>query len=260
METIYLYAAFIVSIYFLLFFILGQLLHDNSIVDIGWGSGFVFLAVFLAVRDGFESIEGLVVLTLTVLWGGRLTIYLFNRNKGKPEDYRYVNLRKRWGHKWARLKAFLNVYALQGVMLYLISLPIIHIFDKGETELLLLDYIGIGIWVIGYFFEVVGDRQLKQFKSKPENKGKLIQSGLWKYTRHPNYFGEATMWWGIFLVAFSPAGLFTIISPIVITLLLLFVSGVPLLEKKYKGRPDFEAYKKVTPKFFPWFPKKSEHA
>ena len=256
MENMYLYAAMIVTIYFSIFFIIGQVLRNNSIVDIGWGLGFVVLALLLTIRDEFQNPKGLVVLALIILWGGRLTIYLYNRNKGKPEDYRYINLRKRWGMKWARLKAFLNVYALQGVMLYLISLPIIHIFNQESTELQILDYAGILIWIIGYFFEVVGDHQLKVFKRQPENKGRIIQSGLWKYTRHPNYFGEATMWWGIFLITLSSNGLFTLISPIVITLLLLFVSGVPLLEKRYKGNDDFEAYKQVTPKFFPWFPKR----
>lgn len=255
MENLYVYAAFIVSIYFFLFFIIGQLLRDNSIVDIGWGLGFVVLALVLVARDEFQNTKGLVVLVLVALWGLRLTIYLFNRNKGKPEDYRYVNLRKRWGTKWARLKAFLNVYALQGVMLYIVSLSFMHIFNSEESSLGWLDFIGIAIWVIGYLFEVIGDWQLKTFKSKPENKGRIIRSGLWKYTRHPNYFGEATMWWGIYLLAVTSGGWFMIASPVVMTLLLLFVSGVPLLEKKYKNHPEFEQYKQVTPKFFPWFPK-----
>ena len=122
----------------------------------------------------------------------------------------------------------------------------------------MLDYIGLAVWLVGYFFEVVGDNQLKNFIKKPENKGKLMKYGLWKYTRHPNYFGEATMWWGIFLIALSsPNGWIAIISPIIITLLLLlFVSGVPLLENKYKSHPEFAEYAKRTSKFVPLPPKK----
>lgn len=256
MDNIFLFSALIVSIFFIIFFIIGQVLKNNSIVDIGWGLGFVTLAISLAIRDGFTNKKGIVILVLTILWGIRLAYYLFKRNAGKPEDYRYVNLRKRWGNKFALLKAFLNVYALQGVLLYLISLSVINVFEKGDKGLILIDYIGLVIWIIGYLFEVIGDYQLKIFKSKSENKGKIIQTGLWKYTRHPNYFGEATMWWGIWIISISSNGLYTILSPILITLFLLFVSGVPLLEKRYENNKEFQQYKNRTSKFIPWFPRK----
>ena len=122
-----------------------------------------------------------------------------------------------------------------------------------------INYLGVLLWVIGFVFESVGDAQLKAFKADKNNKGKLMTEKLWQYTRHPNYFGESVMWWGIFLVSLSGArDLFTVISPVIITLLLLFVSGVPLLEKKYEGREDFAAYSRRTNKFFPWFPKKEQ--
>ena len=141
-------------------------------------------------------------------------------------------------------------------MLFIVSLPITYGNNSPNQGLGWISYIGVAIWIIGYFFEVVGDKQLKDFLADPKNKGKLMTSGLWSYTRHPNYFGEATMWWGIFLIAItSLSGIWIIISPIVITYLLVFVSGVPMLEKKYKDRPDFILYSKHTPKFFPWFPK-----
>ncbi|MGL4772737.1 MAG: DUF1295 domain-containing protein [Clostridium sp.] len=258
MDNIFLFSAVVVSIFFIIFFIIGQVLKNNSIVDIGWGLGFVTLIVALGVKDGFSNNKANLVLIMVLLWGLRLAYYLFKRNVGKPEDYRYVNLRKRWGNKFALLKAFLNVYALQGVLLYLISLSFINIFSKPDKALTIIDYIGIAIWIIGYLFEVVGDYQLKVFKSKSENKGKIIQTGLWKYTRHPNYFGEATMWWGIWLLSLTSGGLYTIVSPVLITLFLLFVSGVPLLEKKYAGNEEFEEYKLRTSKFIPWIPKKGE--
>nr|WP_313894207.1 DUF1295 domain-containing protein [Psychrobacillus sp.] len=141
-------------------------------------------------------------------------------------------------------------------MLYIIAQPILRTNVSTTEGLGILDYIGLVIWIIGYFFEVVGDNQLRNFISKPENKGKLMKYGLWKYTRHPNYFGEATMWWGIFLIALSaPNGWIGIVSPIVITLLLLFVSVVPLLEKKYKNPPEFADYAMRTSIFIPMPPK-----
>ncbi|MGL5087259.1 MAG: DUF1295 domain-containing protein [Clostridium sp.] len=256
MGNIFLYSGIIVTIFFIIFFVIGQILKNNSIVDIGWGLGFVTLATSLAINDKFENKKGLVVLAMILLWGLRLSFYLFKRNAGKPEDYRYVNLRKRWGNKFALLKAFLNVYALQGILLYLISLSYINIFSKGNKDLGILDFVGILIWIVGYLFEVVGDHQLKVFKSNKDNKGRIIKSGLWKYTRHPNYFGEATMWWGIFILSITSGGLYTVLSPVLITLFLLYVSGVPLLEKRYENNNEFKEYKKVTSKFIPWIPKK----
>lgn len=141
-------------------------------------------------------------------------------------------------------------------MLFIISLPITVSNYSSNQSIKTIGFMGIIIWVIGFYFESVGDRQLKEFKSKPENKGKIMTSGLWSYTRHPNYFGEATMWWGIFTITItSVTQLWIIISPVLITTLFLFVSGVPLLEKKYKNRPDFIEYANRTNKFFPWFPK-----
>ncbi len=127
------------------------------------------------------------------------------------------------------------------------------------ASLRVVDFIGLFIWIIGFLFQSIGDYQLKQFVSNRENKGRIIKSGLWKYTRHPNYFGEATMWWGIFVIGLNPssnAGLYGIFSPLIITYMLLFVSGVPMLEKKYKDNEEFQKYAKVTNKFVPWFPKK----
>ncbi len=255
--SIFLQAALVLLAYFFIFFVIAQIVHNNSIVDIAWGLGFVLVGAYSLIIEGYFTTRGLLVVLLVALWGPRLAYYIGLRNIGKPEDYRYVNFRKRWGNKFPKVKAFFHVFFLQGVLMYVISLPIIVINKSTETGLRWIDFIGIVIWVIGYVFEVVGDYQLKQFKANPKNKGKIIESGLWKFTRHPNYFGEATMWWGIFFLASSVENGFpTVVSPIVITLLLLFVSGVPLLEKKYKDHRDYQNYAKRTSKFFPWFPKK----
>ncbi|MGL4821265.1 MAG: DUF1295 domain-containing protein [Bacilli bacterium] len=251
----FLFGAVVVSVFFIIFFIIGQLLENNSIVDIGWGLGFVVLSGALLLRSGFEDTRLIVLTALIWLWGLRLAFYLFRRNVGKPEDYRYVNMRKRWGTTLPRVKAFFHVYVLQGVILYIISLSYMFVFNTPTQSMGVLEYSAMGIWLVGYIFQVVGDSQLRAFKQNPSNKGRVMTTGLWKYTRHPNYFGEAVMWWAIFLFTVSSGGWYLFVSPLIITLFLRFVSGVPLLEKRYAGNAEYDAYKRVTPVFVPWFPK-----
>ncbi|MDD3995458.1 MAG: DUF1295 domain-containing protein, partial [Bacilli bacterium] len=159
--------------------------------------------------------------------------------------------------KNVNINAYFKIFMLQGLLMSIISLPIIFFNASNLEKLNLLNIFGIIIWIIGYIFEVVGDYQLKKFIKNSNNKGKIMTSGLWKYTRHPNYFGESVMWWGIFLITInSSLGYFGIISPIFITFLLVFVSGIPLLEKKYENNKEFQEYAKKTSKFIPWFVKK----
>ena len=245
----------LISCYFTVFFIVGTLIKNNSIVDIGWGIGFVIVAWFVLLRDP-QILLGQFILTLLItIWGLRLFYYIAIRNYRKKEDFRYAGMRKAWG-KWVIPRAFFQVYLLQGVFLYLISLSVVLVSRQSNRTDLPLLIVGIMVWLVGFYFEAVGDYQLKAFISKQENKGKIMMAGLWRYTRHPNYFGEAIMWWGIFLLAFSSgASLLALISPIIITLLLLFVSGVPLLENSMKKKPGFDEYARSTNIFFPWFPK-----
>jgi steroid 5-alpha reductase family enzyme len=250
-------AMLIIFGYFFTIFLIGQIKNDNSIVDMAWGAGFVLMANFTFFRSTLFSLKGILITVFITIWGSRLTYHILKRNLGKPEDYRYVEMRQKWGDKFVRIKAFLNVYLLQGVILYIVSLPVIYGNGSMNVEFKWFNYLGIILWIIGFFFESVGDHQLKVFKRKAENKGKIMDQGLWAYTRHPNYFGDSTMWWGIFLIVIdSFAGLWIIIGPILMTYLLVFVSGVKLLEKKYEGRPEYEEYKKRTNSFIPWFPKK----
>lgn len=246
----------IVLLYFFIFFVWGTVLKNNSIVDFGWGPGFVIAGWYSFVRGGHYTVSGWFVTGLVTLWGLRLFWHIFRRNWGKPEDFRYANWRREWG-KWVVPRAFVQVYMLQAILLMAIAYPFVLINSMDKTGWQPVSYAGILVWGLGFFFEVVGDWQLEQFKKDPQNKGKIITSGLWRYTRHPNYFGEASLWWGIFLIALG-AGLpwWTIFSPGIITWLLLFVSGVPMLEKKYKDRADFQAYAARTSKFIPWFPKR----
>lgn len=258
MNNIYINVAALVLIYFTIIFIVAQIMKNNSIVDSFWGPGFLVVAIYTFLKSENQGLKSILILSLIAMWALRLFMHITIRNWNKPEDYRYINMRKKWGNSFPVLKAYLNVFVLQGVLLYIISTPIIRGNSSDIQKLNIINLIGLLIWIIGFLFEVVGDYQLKKFKENKENKGKLMTEGLWKYTRHPNYFGEAMMWWGIFFVAISNLNEFIlIISPITITLLLLFVSGVPLLEKKYKDRADFIEYSKRTNKFFPWFPKKN---
>lgn len=241
--------------YFLGFFLLGTFLKNNSIVDQAWGVGFVLITFYSMISLGNFGIVSLLTTLLVTLWGGRLFYHIMRRNVGKPEDFRYANWRKEWG-KYVIPRAFLQVYMLQALFMMVIAFPIVLIHQETEATLNAITAIGAIVWIIGYYFEVVGDAQLAAFKKNSANKGKLMTTGLWRYTRHPNYFGEAVMWWGIFIIALSVgASPLSIISPIAITYLLRFVSGVPMLEKAMKGRPGFEEYAKRTNIFVPWFEK-----
>jgi steroid 5-alpha reductase family enzyme len=252
----YLETFLILFIYFFSIFIIGQIMKDNSIVDIGWGSGFVISAIYTFIRYDNSGLKGILITLAIILWGSRLTYHIAKRNIGKQEDYRYVKMRKRWGDKLVLIKAFLNVYFLQLVIQYIVTLPVIY-GNTGYQQLSWFNYVGIVVWGIGFFFEAFGDYQLKQFKKNPANKGKIMDKGLWSLTRHPNYFGDSAMWVGIFLIAITDwKGIWIIVGPTLMTFFLVFVSGVRLLEKKYKGREDYENYKMRTSSFIPLMPKK----
>jgi len=249
-------AIILVFVYFLLFFLVAQSIKNNGIVDIGWGIGFVLIAWFMAITKGGSNAATLLITFCVTLWGTRLFYHIIKRNLGKPEDFRYANWRKEWG-KWVVIRSFFQVFMLQGVFMLIIGLPIIWIYEATAPVNFLILGLGAFIWAIGFYFEALGDYQLKMFLANPKNKGKLMDQGLWALTRHPNYFGEATMWWGIFVMALSvETSWLTIISPIAITYLLVFVSGVPLLEASLKKRPEFAAYAAKTSIFIPWFTKK----
>ena len=248
--------ALILFIYMTCWYCISIIKKRNDVADIAWGLGFILLAWTSFFYSQIYPPKGLLAGMLISIWGIRLALHIYRRNKGKPEDYRYLAWRKEWG-KWFFIRSYLQVYILQGLFLFLIIQPVLFI-NKSTGTIGIVDFFGVLVWLIGYYFESVGDKQLKEFVSNPANKGKIMDQGLWKYTRHPNYFGEVTQWWGIFIIALSiPYGIFTIIGPLTITYLILFVSGIPLLEKKYAGRADFEAYKKKTSVFFPFPPNKA---
>jgi len=233
---------------------------DVSIVDAFWGPGFVVVAaVAFWVTEGAEPRRWLL-LTLCGIWGLRLGIYLLIRNLGEgEEDYRYQAMRKKIGPTFTWVSR-LRVFFFQAVLFWFISFPLqLGISSAEPAALGWLDALGALFWVVGFFFETVGDGQLARFKADPSSKGQVMDKGLWRYTRHPNYFGDFMVWWGFFLIALAvPGGWKTIASPILMSIFLMKISGVGLLEKKLKStRPGYMAYAERTNTFFPWLPKQN---
>ena len=256
MESDVIIAALAVLSYMTVLFVVALFKKDNSIVDIGWGPGFILVAALTFFFWRGTTARQLLANGLVCVWALRLAVHIMARNRGRGEDYRYANWRRTWG-RWFVPRSFLQIFMLQGFFLMIIAIPLILINRPGAGGLRLLDFTGAAVWTLGFLFEAVGDFQLKAFKADPANKGRIMDRGLWRVTRHPNYFGEAVMWWGIFLVALSaPGGWAAIVSPLVITGLLLRVSGVTLLEKKYAGNPASADYVRGTNAFVPWFPRK----
>lgn len=249
-------AILIIFVYFFAFFLAGTAVKNNGIVDAGWGGGFVLIAWLLPPN----SFAQLVIALLITLWGCRLFWHILQRSKPNKEDFRYANFRKAWG-RWLIPRAFFQIYMLQGLFMFLIALPVILKPAVPSDTRPVLFLLGLMVFTLGFLFEAIGDKQLQTFLQNPEHKGHLMTTGLWHYTRHPNYFGEAALWWGIFGIALSGgASWITVISPITITLLLLFVSGVPMLEKAMKDKPGYAEYAAKTSVFVPWFPKNSAPA
>jgi steroid 5-alpha reductase family enzyme len=245
----------ILWVYMTCWFVLSLIKKRNDLADVAWGLGFVVMTWSAVVLSGEVHMRSGVVATLVTIWGVRLAWHIHRRNRGKAEDYRYAQWRKDWG-KWFVLRSYAQVYMLQGVLLYCIALPVFVITHGSGEGVEVVDLVGLMIWCIGFYFETVGDAQLARFLNDPQQKGKLMQSGLWQYTRHPNYFGEVTQWWGIWLMAISvPFGFMSIVGPLTITVLILKVSGVPMLEKKMREHPDFAEYARRVSVFFPLPPK-----
>ncbi len=247
--NIYITLGIILFVYVIVCFLISIILKRNDIADIAWGLGFCLMSWSAFIISNFSPLS-LLVNTLVTIWGVRLALHIYKRNKGKPEDFRYLNWRKQW--KYFYVRSFLQVFFLQGIFLYIIATSIIFINANSPQEINVLTIIGIAVWLIGFLFESIADYQLKVFKSDINNKGKIITTGLWKYSRHPNYFGEVVLWWGIFIIALGiENGVYTIISPVLISYLIIFVSGIPMLEEKYKNNTAFQEYKKRTSAFFP---------
>lgn len=228
-------------------------LRDSSIVDIAWGLGFVLVAAATFVAaEGWEPRKTLVT-ALTAVWGFRLALHIHLRNRGRGEDPRYAAWREEHGRSWP-LRSLVTVFLLQGVLLWLISLPVQAAQLAAEpARFTWLDVAGAVLWAAGLGIETIADGQLLAFKRDARNAGRVLTTGLWRYSRHPNYFGEAVLWWGLWLIAASTVpGRWTVLGPILITWLLRRVSGVPMTERLMEGRPGYREYVERTNEFVMW--------
>ena len=237
--------------------LLSLALKNASIIDIFWGAGFVVLAwVYFALADGWDG-RSLLISVLVTVWGLRLSGYIGYRNWGEEEDRRYQRMRRNAGDAfWWR--SYFTVFLLQGVLMWVISMPLLAAQNAAAPDgFRVWDFIGVAVWAAGFAFEAGGDWQLMRFKADPANKGKVMDRGFWRYTRHPNYFGDAAQWWGFFIIAaHTTDGWVTVFSPAFMTFLLARVSGVTLLERDLsKSKPGYEEYVRRTSGFIPWFPK-----
>ena len=245
-------------IYFNIAYILGRVKSDFSILDVFWGPSFFLIFISSYLQNPTTSIRVVLVGFLVLLWSLRLAWYIYQRSQklGK-EDYRYASWREDWKGS-VNIMFYFKVYMLQMILSFAVGYPL-FILNKVAVHHdfgTLWDIIGLVLWIVGFLFEAVGDYQKDKFKSNPENNNKVLKSGLWRYTRHPNYFGESFLWWGVFFILINDLLLYQIIfAPVLLTFLLLKVSGVSMLEKKYKKNDEYALYKQQTNAFIPWFPK-----
>lgn len=232
-------------------------LRDVSIVDPVWGLAFVVIAWSTLLQLGGPadaSPRSRLIVALVTAWGLRLAVYLAWRKAGMAEDARYVRMRERIGPSFP-LVSLVVVFGLQAMLAWTVALPI-QAGQVPSTPLGLLDGLGIGLWAVGLTFETIGDLQLARFKADPSNAGRVLDRGLWRYTRHPNYFGDFLVWWGLFCIAASAGAWWTVIGPLLMSFLLLRVSGVALLERSMaERRPEYAAYVRRTSAFVPRPPK-----
>ncbi len=228
---------------------------DNGIMDAAWGPGFVVVAWLGLALGGAPDPRRWLLAALVTVWGVRLCVHILLRNAGRGEDFRYRAWRGAWG-RWFYVRSYFQIYLLQGFFMFVVAMPVMVTNARLGGPLGWLDALGVAVWLVGFGFEALGDYQLLRFMKDPANKGRVMRYGVWRLTRHPNYFGEATLWWGCYLIALGvPGGGWALVSPVVIGWLLLCVSGIPMLEAKYASRPEYQAYKKTTSAFFPRLPK-----
>ncbi len=256
MPQMVLISALIIIAFMTFVWVLSVLRKDMSIVDGFWGLGFLAVALHWFYRLEMRDSRQILFILLLAVWGIRLAVHIFYRNAGKGEDPRYVAFRNNWRENtwWV---SFFKVFMLQGGLMLVISLSGLGILSENNPDLTLVNIAGIGIWLLGWIFESVSDYQLLQFKKRRKKKEEILDSGLWKFSRHPNYFGETCVWWGFFLLSLGTGYWYiSILSPLLITFLLLKISGVTLLEKRYNSNDKYAAYKRQTSPFIPLPPKK----
>jgi steroid 5-alpha reductase family enzyme len=254
---IFILGLLVVMVMMTILWIVSVFIKNASIVDPFWGMGFVVLAFYYYFQTSGWGTRKIILVVLVCLWGLRLSIYLARRNWGKGEDFRYRQFRQKYGPHRYWWFSFFQVFLLQGILMWLISAPLLGAqYYTGHAKLNMLDILGVLVWLIGIIFEAGGDFQLARFKANPQNKGKVLDTGLWKYTRHPNYFGDSCVWWGYGLICLAGGSYIPVYGSILMTALIIRVSGVFLLERSLsQTKPEYRDYIKKTNAFFPWFPK-----
>lgn len=257
MANAMLIAALTIAIVMITTWVISLMVSNASIVDIVWGLGFAITSWVLALTIDGDSTRQILLAVMVGVWGVRLGGYLAKRNIGHGEDWRYKAMRKKKGPKFGVI-SLVTVFGLQGVLMWVVSLPVQFGNADDTPGVGPIAVMGIIVWFTGLTFEAVGDMQLARFKKNPDNAGKVMDQGLWRLTRHPNYFGDALLWWGIGLVgAETGSGVIGLIGPLVMTVFLLRVSGVPMLERSLmKRREGYADYVARTSGFIPRPPKK----
>lgn len=240
-------------------FVAALLSGRNDLADVAWGPGFILCMMVASCTATSEPVPehlvGKLVFICVSIWAVRLAFHIARRNRKKTEDYRYAAWRQQWG-RWFIPRSFVQIFILQAVLTIVVAMPALAVMQTTYLSWSIWAMLGLLIWLKGFVTESVSDRQLRQFVRTRKNRDEVLQAGLWKYSRHPNYFGEVTQWWGLFIVALStPEGWWAILGPITITFLILKVSGVPLLEKKMLNNSAYQKYAKRTSIFIPWPPK-----
>jgi steroid 5-alpha reductase family enzyme len=243
-------------------FLVGHRLRRYDIVDSAWGLAFITISTTALFVSSTMYVVDLLVYVLVLVWGLRLSNHIFARFRSMTsEDKRYVALRKKWRAGNENVAIFFRIYIVQALLATIICLPVIVIYSSIVDVSLSFVIVGSIIWAIGFAIEVLADLQLRRFIRNPQNKGQLMTAGLWRYSRHPNYFGELTLWWGVGIIALgAPFGWIGLVGPVVISYLIIFVSGVPLTEKAYIGRSGWAEYKQRTSVLVPWFVHKDTRA
>ena len=239
----------------ILLWLVSLAVRDSSIVDIAWGPLLFLVGVTYYATTTAPGSRARLMMALVALWAVRLAAHIGARNLGHGEDFRYAAWRAQHPDTWW-IRSYFKVFLLQGVIAWIVAMPLYYaITSASPVHFTLWDQIGALVFAAGFLFEAIGDEQLRRFKANPANKGRVMNTGLWRYTRHPNYFGEAVLWWGLGLIGVAAGGWLGLVGPAIITFLLIRVSGVAMLEKTLKEtKPGYADYIARTPAFFPRFP------
>ncbi len=244
--------AVIVFLFKTLFFILALITDDNSVVSIGWGLGMIMIAVYTLFYTDMFFPRHILVTSLVLFWGLRLSSHMLIRRTKEEEDFRYRHLRLK--KTFFRLRSYFQIFIIQGFLMIAVAFPVILINTTKRADMIWSDWFGAGIWAIGFIIEIISDFQLERFRYARKNRRSIMDKGLWKYSRHPNYFGEILIWWGIYIIALSlPHGWISLISPVIVTYLITNVTGIPPVEAKLSRRRRYRQYMKKTSALVPFY-------